>query len=86
VQNWRLRKKEIGVEIKCIEKRCTRQPVLTAERNVTFPSSQTAPDQYTAESATQNEDHQDGSRLRLTLRRYKLSFSFLSQSSFEGLF
>jgi len=66
VQNWRLRKKEIGVEIRCIEKRCTRQPVLTAERNVKSPSSQTAPDQYTAESATQNEDHQDGSRLGLT--------------------
>jgi hypothetical protein len=43
---------------KChIQKRCTRQHVLTAERNVKFHSSQTALDQFTAENATQNEDH-----------------------------
>ncbi len=46
-----------------IHERCTRQPVLTAERNVKFPSSQTAPGQFTAESATQNEDHQDDIKL-----------------------
>ena len=47
-----------------MEKICTRQPVLTAERNVKFHSSQTVPDQYTAESATVNEDHREDSRLR----------------------
>jgi hypothetical protein len=54
----------IGVEIsKChIQKRCTRQPVLTAERNVKFPSSQTAPGQFTAESVTLNEDHPEDSK------------------------
>jgi hypothetical protein len=47
-----------GVEKKkCIEEKRTRQPVLTAERNVKFRSSQTVPGQFTAASATQNEDH-----------------------------
>jgi hypothetical protein len=41
-------------------KRCTRQPVLTAEKNVMFLSSQTVAGQFTAENATQNEDlHED---------------------------
>ncbi len=54
-----------GVETaKCtITKRCTRQPVLTAEKNVMFLSSQTAPGQYTAENATQNEDHHADTKL-----------------------
>ena len=44
-------------------KRCTRQPVLTAEKNVKFLSSQTAPGQFTAENATQNEDHHADTKL-----------------------
>ena len=41
-------------------KRCTRQPVLTAEKNVMFLSSQTVAGQFTAENATQNADlHED---------------------------
>jgi hypothetical protein len=39
--------------------RCTRQPVLTAEKNAMFLSSQTVLGQFTAVSATQNADHQD---------------------------
>ena len=38
-------------------KRCTRQPAQTAEKNVMFHSNQTEAGQYTAENATQNEDH-----------------------------
>jgi hypothetical protein len=38
-------------------KRCTRQPAQTAEKNATFHSNQTEAGQYTAENATQNEDH-----------------------------
>ena len=38
-------------------KRCTRQPAQTAEKNVKFHSNQTEAGQYTAENATQNEDH-----------------------------
>ncbi len=47
----------------CIRKRCTRQPALTAERNVKFHSSQTRVGQFTAESATQNEDHHADTKL-----------------------
>jgi hypothetical protein len=47
----------------CIQKRCTRQPVLTAERNVKFHSSQTVLGQFTAESAIQNEDHHEDTKL-----------------------
>ena len=48
---------DIGVERQeCIEKKCTRQPALTAERNVKFHSSQTEAGQFIAESAMQNED------------------------------
>jgi hypothetical protein len=51
--------KIIGVEkSECIRKRCTRQPVLNAKRNVKFHSSQTVAGQFTAESATQSIDHQ----------------------------
>jgi len=45
---------------KCTTKRCTRQPAPTAERNVKFPSNQTALGQCTAENVTLNEDpHED---------------------------
>ena len=49
----------IGVEkSECIiTKKCTRQPVLNAKRNVKFHSSQTVQGQFTAESATQKIDH-----------------------------
>jgi hypothetical protein len=57
-----------GVENDCIRKRCTRQPALTAERNVKFRSSQTRAGQCTAESATQNEDHHAGTKpVKLTV-------------------
>ncbi len=58
----------------CILKRCTRQPVLTAERNVKFHSSQTVLGQFTAESATRNEDHHaDIKHLANILLRSKIS-------------
>ena len=44
-------------------KRCIRQPVLIAEKNVMFLSNQTAQDQFIAENATQNEDHQEDIKL-----------------------
>ncbi len=44
-------------------KKCTRQPVLTAEKNVMFLSSQTVAGQFTAENATQNEDHHEDIKL-----------------------
>jgi len=50
-------KKEVKMQKCHIRERCTRQLALTAGRNVKFHSSQTAQGQYTAESATQNEDH-----------------------------
>jgi hypothetical protein len=46
-----------------IIKRCTRLPALTVERNVKFRSNQTAPGQFTAESAIANEDHHEGTKL-----------------------
>ena len=46
-----------------MEKRCTRQPALTVERNVKSPSSQTQLGQFTAESATANEDHHEDIKL-----------------------
>ena len=45
-----------------IEK-CTRQPALTAEKNVKFLSNQTAQGQFIAESATPNEDHREDIKL-----------------------
>ncbi len=48
---------------KCIIKRCIRLPALTAERNVKFRSSQTAPGQSIAENVTLNEDHHEDSKL-----------------------
>lgn len=56
----------VGVENrKChtVTERCTRQPALTAEKNVMFLSSQTAQGQFTAENATLNEDHQEDTKL-----------------------
>jgi hypothetical protein len=47
-----------------IEK-CTRQPALTAEKNVMFLSSQTAQGQFTAESATKNEDHHEDTKRKI---------------------
>jgi hypothetical protein len=41
------------------EKRCTRQFALIAERNVKYHSSPMAADQYTAESVTRREHHQE---------------------------
>ncbi len=46
-----------------VTKRCIRQPVLTAEKNVKFLSSQTVAGQFTAENATQNEDHHEDIKL-----------------------
>ena len=46
-----------------VTEKCTRQFVLTAEKNVKFLSSQTAQDQFIAESATQNEDRQEDIKL-----------------------
>ena len=55
----------VGVEnSECIiTEKCTRQPALTAEKNVTFLSSQTALGQFIAVSATQNEDHREDIKL-----------------------
>ena len=50
--------------------KCTRQPALTAEKNVMFLSSQTEPGQFIAENATQNVDHQED---------IKLTSSYISQ-------
>ena len=44
-------------------KRCIRQLVPTAERNVKFPSSQTQQGQFTAENAIANEDHHEDIKL-----------------------
>jgi len=44
-------------------KRCIRQPVLTAEKNAMFLSSQTVQGQFIAENATQNVDHQEDIKL-----------------------
>ncbi len=41
---------------KCIGKKCIKQRVLTAGRNVKFPSNPTATDQFTAGNATLNAD------------------------------
>jgi len=43
--------------------KCTRQPALTAEKNVKFLSSQTAQGQFIAASATPNEDRQEDIKL-----------------------
>ncbi len=43
--------------------KCTRQPALTAEKNVKFLSSQTAHGQFIAANATLNEDHQEDTKL-----------------------
>ena len=43
----------------------TRQPAQTAEKNVMFLSSQTVAGQFTAASATQNEDHHEDTKRKL---------------------
>lgn len=68
VRNKFLHSNIVGVEIaKChmVTKRCTRQPAQTAERNVKFHSSQTEAGQFTAVSATQNEDHHEDTKRKL---------------------
>jgi hypothetical protein len=49
--------------------------VLNAEKNVKFLSSQTAPGQFTAESATQNIDHHEDIKQTILLR-FKRLFLF----------
>jgi hypothetical protein len=44
-------------------KRCIRQLALTAEKNVMFHLNQTEQGQFTAENATQNEDHHEDIKL-----------------------
>jgi hypothetical protein len=46
-----------------VTERCTRQSALIVSKNVKFHSNLTEPDQYTAENATQNEDHPEDIRL-----------------------
>jgi hypothetical protein len=46
-----------------VTERCTRQPALTAEKNVKFLSSQTEAGQFIAVSAMQNEDHREDIKL-----------------------
>ena len=54
----------IGVETsECIIKSHTRQPAVTAERNVKFRSSQTQAGQFTAVNVTLNEDHHEDTKL-----------------------
>jgi hypothetical protein len=61
--------------------KCTRQPALTAEKNAKFLSSQTAQGQFIAESATQNEDHQEDIKLTAEhlnlVSRYFLFYFFI---------
>ena len=74
----------IGVEkSECIiTKKCTRQSVLNAKRNVMFHSSQTVQGQYTAESAMGNVDHQTDIKQTILLRFNRL-FLFLFRVSSE---
>jgi hypothetical protein len=54
-----------GVETsKCIEKNCTRQSVLIAEKTVKSHSNPIRTDQFTAENATRSEDLQEDSKAR----------------------
>jgi len=57
-------------------KRCTRQPAQTAEKNATFHSNQTEAGQYTAENATQNEDHHADIKLLSLYHLYSINKSF----------
>ena len=67
-----------------MEKKCTRLPALTAERNVTFHSNQTAPGQFTAESATQNEDPHADIKIGISgLFCFQNYLSFFFVSSFH---
>jgi len=66
-----------------VTERCTRQPALTAEKNVKFLSSQTAPGQFTAESATKNEDHREDTKRTKALGIFnQLFFLFLTLFNF----
>ena len=56
-------KQEVKNKCRHIQKRCTRQPAQTVEKNVMFLSNQTEAGQYTAENATQNEDHHEDIKL-----------------------
>ena len=44
-------------------KRCIRRPAQTVAKNVMFHSNQTVAGQFTAENATQNEDHHEDTKL-----------------------
>ena len=60
--------KEQGVEKEICHmeiKKCTRQLAPTAEKNAMFLSSQTEAGQYTAENATQKEDHHADTKRKL---------------------
>jgi hypothetical protein len=48
-----------------VTERCTRQLAPTAEKNVKFLSNQTEQDQFTAENATLNVDHQEDTKRKL---------------------
>ena len=50
--------------------------MLNAKRNVKFHSSQTVQDQYTAESATGNVDHQTDIKQTILLRFNRLFLMF----------
>ena len=60
-------------------KKCTRQPALTAERNVKFHSNLTAADRCTAENATANEDRPEDIKLTRYFLCYQL-FLFLTEN------
>jgi hypothetical protein len=45
-----------------VTERCTRQSALIVAKNVKFRSSLTEAGQFTAESATQNVDHLEGTK------------------------
>ena len=48
-------------------KKCTKQPALTAERNVKFHSNLTPAGQFTAENAIANEGHHEDIKLTILL-------------------
>jgi hypothetical protein len=50
---------EIGVENQCLEKKCTKLPVLNAARNVKFHSSRIQAGQFIAENVLQREGPQE---------------------------
>ena len=46
-----------------VTERCTRQSALIAVKNVKFHSNPTEPGQFTAENATESEDHPEDIKL-----------------------